>query len=172
MLLLTAGRNAGEASWLLLPDLLYDEFRDIACGMKGECDRGAELVGCWLLVAWARVPWVMDMERSDVGVLSSTAEAFGLLGTFWFCRVWMVACCSRIMFNNRFCIISINPERQSSKHIPLAAPAQTPILDAALPSLGYAGGVDSQAGQLNPNDLLADSAAVVRQVLVVLDRSD
>jgi hypothetical protein len=102
------GRRAGEPVWLPPRDRsAKEDWRLILPRPKGECDRGwlvaigSGEIGSGDMVAYEGCPDCgSDMERSEVGVLSSTAEDDGCC---WFaCSVEICACCWRIILSRRF----------------------------------------------------------------------
>lgn len=96
------GRRAGEPVWLPPRDRsAKEDWRLMVPKPKGECERG------WGTgdMPWWAWDWDMDMdmdiERSDVGVLSSTAE----VDCCWAWRVEICACWVRIMLRRRFYVV-------------------------------------------------------------------
>ena len=72
---------------------------------KGERDRGCAAIGKGEVIGGemcvdCESGGGMDMERSEVGVLSSTAEAEGCCWFAWSVLIW--ACWERIMLSSRF----------------------------------------------------------------------
>jgi hypothetical protein len=112
----------------------------------------------------------MDIDRSEVGVLSSTADAegFGWLA----CRVLIWACCVRIMLRRRFySIISMHSRVGISEYIPPVPLARTQAPGAALLGWVCAHGAGYAATGLVPYYGLTGSAASL-QVLELQGRSD
>lgn len=101
-----SGRMAGEPCWLVPRERSASEdWRLMAAEPYGERERGCAMVpvGIGEMLEWGWVDWGRESERSEVGVLSSTAEdEDGLaLTVCWRAVIW--ACCWRIMFRRRFC---------------------------------------------------------------------
>jgi hypothetical protein len=103
LMLPDSGRMAGEP-WRLLPRERSASEDCLLIGVMpyGERERGCavEPIGMGETLEWGSDDCGRDMERSEVGVLSSTAEeAFGIC--CWRAVIW--TCCWRIMFRRRFC---------------------------------------------------------------------